>query len=75
MKAFGWIHLQEDVRKVDDDLLAGSRLARAGARIIQLAVIARAVEPALVLIVTALLVTVPALAQTPGGNIFGGNDQ
>lgn len=75
MKAFGWIHLQEDVRKVDDDLLAGPRLARAGARIIQLAVIARAVEPALVLIGAALLVTVPALAQTPGGNIFGGNDQ
>ena len=39
----------------------------------------RAVEPVLVLIATALLMSLafvqPAFAQTPGGNLFGGNDQ
>ena len=61
--------------KVDDELLERSAAARAGNRAIQLAVIIRAVEPALALVVAVVLMTIPALAQQPGGDIFGGNDQ
>ncbi len=57
--------------KVDDELLERSVAARAGNRAIQLAVIIRAVEPALALVVAVLLITIPASAQ----DIFGGNDQ
>ena len=79
MKCFGWIIQQTDACKVDDELLEQSSLARLGERIVELAVLIRAVEPVLVLIVTGLLMSLafvqPAFAQTPGGNVFGGNDQ
>ena len=75
MKSLRGIRLHSSVCKVDDDLFERSRLARAGCLFIRLAVFVRAVEPALALVAVALLVTVPALAQTPGGNLFGGNDQ
>ena len=74
MKSLRWIRLYKGVCKIDDDLLERSRVARAGRSLIQLAVFVRAIEPVLAL-VALLLVTVPALAQTPGGNLFGGNDQ
>jgi hypothetical protein len=61
--------------KVDDEILERSRLARVGNRLIQFAVIIRAVEPALLLFATLILMGVPALAQTSGGEIFGQNDQ
>ena len=75
MKSLRRIRLYNDIYKVDDDLLERSRLARAGRSLIQLAVIVRAIEPVLALVAAVLLVAVPALAQTPGGNLFGGNDQ
>jgi hypothetical protein len=75
MKSLRGIRLHSSVCKVDDDLFERSRLARAGRLFIRLAVFVRAVEPALALVAVALFVTVPALAQTPGGNLFGGNDQ
>lgn len=75
MKSLRRIRLYNDICKVDNDLLERSRLARAGRSLIQLAVIVRAVEPVLALVAAVLLVTVPALAQTPGGDLFGGNDQ
>lgn len=79
MKSFGWIVQQTDACKVDDELLEQSSLARAGQRVVELAVFIRAVEPMLALIVTGLLMSLafvqPAFAQTPGGNVFGGNDQ
>jgi len=75
MRSLRWIRLHKDICKVDDDLLERSRLARVGRSLIQLAVFVRAVEPVLALVAALLLVTVPALAQTPGGNLFGGNDQ
>jgi hypothetical protein len=75
MKSLREIRLHSSVCKVDDDLFERSRLARAGRLFIRLAVFVRAVEPALALVAVALLVTAPALAQTPGGNLFGGNDQ
>jgi hypothetical protein len=58
--------------KVDDEILDRSRLARFGNRMIQLAVIIRVVEPALLLVATLILMSAPALAQTP---IFSGTDQ
>ena len=61
--------------EVDNDLLSRSAAARAGRRVIRLAVMLRTIEPALMLLAAALLVTVPALAQQPGGSIFGQNDQ
>ena len=75
MKSLRGICLHSSVCKVDDDLFERSSLARAGRLFIRLAVFVRAVEPVLALVAVALLVTVPALAQTPGGNLFGGNDQ
>ncbi len=74
-----WIGMLTDAYRIDGELYKQSGVARMGQRAIQLAVIARAIEPALVIAVTALLMTItaahPALAQTPGGSIFGGNDQ
>ena len=75
MQCLSRIRARMGACKVDDDLLERSAAARAGNRAIQLAVIIRALEPALALVVTVLLMTIPALAQQPGGNIFGGNDQ
>jgi hypothetical protein len=69
------IRLHTGICKADDDLFESSRLARAGRRLVHLAVFIRAIEPALTLVAVALIVAVPALAQTPGGNLFGGNDQ
>ena len=75
MKSLRRIRLYTNVCKIDDDLLERSRVARAGSSFIQLAIFVRAIEPVLALVTALLLVTVPALAQTPGGNLFGGNDQ
>jgi hypothetical protein len=75
MKILRRIRLYTGVCKIDDDLLERSRVARAGRSLIQLAIFVRAIEPVLALVAAVLLLTVPALAQTPGGNLFGGNDQ
>ena len=74
-----WIGVSTDAYKIDDEVYEHSRAARIGQRAIELAVIIRAIEPALLIAITAFLMIVtaahPALAQTPGGNVFGGNDQ
>jgi hypothetical protein len=75
MKSLRRTRLHFGIGEVDCDLLERSRLARAGHALVHLAVFVRAIEPALVLVTALLLAAVPALAQTPGGNIFGGNDQ
>jgi len=79
MNILGWTGLHTDPCIVDDELLERSSLARAGRRAVQLAVLIRAVEPVLTLVGAGLLMSIalahPAFAQTPGGNIFGGNDQ
>lgn len=73
------VGVRTDAYRIDDEVYERSRAARIGERAIQLAVIVRAVEPVLVIAITALLMIVatahPAMAQTPGGSIFGGNDQ
>jgi len=75
MKSLRRISLYMGVCKIDDDLLERSRIAQAGRLFIQLAIFVRAIEPVLALVAAVLLLTVPTLAQTPGGNLFGGNDQ
>jgi hypothetical protein len=65
------IRARLDACKADNEILERSRLARIGNRAIQLAVIIRAVEPALLLVTTLILMSAPAFAQT----IFSSNDQ
>ena len=61
---------------LDEEVREQSRIARAGERLIHAAVFIRVVEPALALAALILVIAVgPALAQAPGGNIFGGSDQ
>jgi hypothetical protein len=79
VKGLRRIGLSVGACKVDDDPLERSTAARAGQHVIQLAMLVRSIEPALVL-VTALLLTgitlvQPAFAQVQGGTIFGQNDQ
>lgn len=60
---------------IDEDILQ-SRVARVGDKLIRAAMVFKVVEPVLVVAVLVLVVAVgPALAQAPGGNIFGGSDQ
>jgi hypothetical protein len=66
------IRARLDACKVDNEILERSRIARIGNRVIQIAVIVRAVEPALLLVTTLILMSAPALAQ---GSIFNSNDQ
>jgi len=75
MKSLRRTHLHTGICEVDGDLFERSRLARAGLSLVHLAVFLRAIEPALILGAALLIAAIPALAQTPGGNIFGGNDQ
>jgi hypothetical protein len=74
-----WKHIRTKLSRSTIDLdepVLQSRLARAGERLIRAAVIIRVVEPVLVLAALMLMIAVgPALAQSPGGNIFGGSDQ
>ena len=60
---------------LDEEIREQSRIARAGEKLIRAAVFIRMVEPLLALILMVLVITFPVLAQSPGGNIFGGSDQ
>jgi hypothetical protein len=75
MKSLRRTRLHSGICEVDGDLFERSRLARAGRSLVHLVVFIRAIEPALALIAFVLIAAVPAFAQTPGGNLFGGNDQ
>lgn len=59
---------------IEEDVLQ-SRVARAGDKLIRAALIVKIVEPFLVFASVLLVAVGPALAQAPGGNIFGGSDQ
>ena len=60
---------------IEEDILQ-SRIARVGDKLIRAALIFKVIEPVLVLASLVLVIAVgPALAQAPGGNIFGGSDQ
>ena len=74
-----WKHIRTKLSRSTvelDEAVLQSRLARAGEKLIRAAVIIRVVEPVLMLAALMLVLAVgPALAQAPGGNIFGGSDQ
>jgi hypothetical protein len=72
-----WIRAGLNAYELDRELLEQSRIARLGNRAIQMAVIIRAVEPVLALVVTLSVMSATTLAAqpAPGGDIFGGNDQ
>lgn len=52
-----------------------STSVRAGARIIAFARIVQSIEPIAVILLLLAAATIDALAQTPGGNIFGSDQQ
>ena len=64
---------------INAELCQRSRAARYGSRAIRAAYVFKVLEPALavcaVVGLVALAAAHPALAQTPGGGIFGGSDQ
>ena len=61
---------------VDEEILRQSMIARVGEKLICAAVFIRIIEPVFTLAALMLAIAVgPALAQAPGGNIFGGSDQ
>ena len=76
-----WKRMRSNLRSrnarplLDQELLKQSRIARAGEKLIRAAVFIRMVEPLLAFIFMVLVITSPVLAQSPGGNIFGGSDQ
>ncbi len=49
--------------------------ARAGVRIIAFARVVQSIEPVIVILLLLAAATVDTLAQTPGGNIFGSDQQ
>ena len=74
-----WKHVRNRLSvpmiEVDQTVLQ-SRIARGGEKLIRASVVIRAVEPVLVLVALVFVISAgPALAQAPGGNIFGGSDQ
>ena len=60
---------------LEEAFLAHSRAARIGKRICQASTLVHAFMPVLAMIGIITLTAFPALAQNPGGSIFGGNDQ
>ena len=70
-----WLHDRTADVSIDDRLLARSRAARIGKRLFQASTIIHILTPVLVVVGALTLFAIPVLAQSPGGNIFGGNDQ
>lgn len=60
---------------IDNALLAQSRAARIAKRLFQAGALVHTFAPVLMVIVMLAVAACPALAQSPGGSIFGGNDQ
>jgi hypothetical protein len=64
--------------EVNPNLLSQSRAARIGLAIVKAASLAQRIEPVATLVLAGLLVLLSAgqaLAQTPGGNVFGSDQQ
>jgi hypothetical protein len=74
-KIGNWIGKQTAHIGFDDQITQSSRAGRIGKRLIQASLVIHAITPILVVITIVALSAIPAMAQTPGGTIFGGNDQ
>lgn len=70
-----WLSNRVSDVEMDAELLAQSRAARIGKRLFQASMLVQAFMPVLVIIGVITVTAVSAVAQTPGGNIFGGSDQ
>jgi len=70
-----WLHDRSTDVAIDEELLAHSRAARIGKRLCQASFLVHTLAPLLAIAAMILLTAMPALAQSPGGSIFGGNDQ
>lgn len=74
-----WKHIRSKLARPVislDEEISRSRIARAGEKLVRAAIVMRTLEPMLVLAAIVLVIAAgPALAQAPGGNIFGGSDQ
>ncbi len=78
MKRFNmqrWLRNRADDLAIDESLLKQSRTAWASKRLIQASMIVHVLTPVLVIFGIITLTALPVLAQSPGGTIFGGNDQ
>src|SRR6266511_3377901 len=60
---------------IDESLLQQSRTAQASKQLIQASMIVHVLTPVLVILGIITLTALPVIAQSPGGSIFGGNDQ
>src|ERR1041384_3596256 len=70
-----WLHSRASEVQLDQDLLARSRAARVGRALVQASMVVQALMPVLVIVGLIAVTAVSAVAQAPGGSIFGGNDQ
>jgi hypothetical protein len=61
--------------KIDPELLARSRTARIGLSFIKAVYIARSIELVFMIVPVIFISAIEALAQQPGGNIFGSDQQ
>ena len=78
MKRFNmrqWLRDRATDVAIDESLLQQSRTARASKRLIQASMIVHVLTPVLVILGIITLTALPVLARSPGGSIFGGNDQ
>jgi hypothetical protein len=78
MKGFNmrqWLRDRAADVAIDESLLQQSRTARASKRLVQASIIVHVLTPVLVILGIITLTALPVLAQSPGGSIFGGNDQ
>jgi hypothetical protein len=76
MKRFRtWIENTTAGIQIDEQLTSKSKAARVGRRLVEASMIIHAAQPIIAVLVVVALASVSAFAQTPGGSIFGGNDQ
>jgi hypothetical protein len=70
-----WLRTRAADVAIDEDVLQHSRSARIGKKLIQASVLIHLMIPVLTVAGIILVLACPALAQAPGGSIFGGSDQ
>jgi hypothetical protein len=78
MKRFNmrqWLRDRAADVAIDENLLQQSRTARASRLLIHASMAVHIMSPVLVILGVIMVTALPVLAQSPGGSIFGGNDQ
>jgi hypothetical protein len=70
-----WLRSRAGDVEIDEGLLARSRAARIGKRFFQASLLVQTLAPVLIVMGVIAVTAVSAVAQSPGGSIFGGSDQ